>query len=49
VLLTAGLHRFDLRFVDRGGSEVLRLTWLVPGEKGFKAFPQEQLILPASN
>jgi lipoteichoic acid synthase len=45
-LLTAGVHRFDLRFVHRGGKEALRLNWLPPGAKEFVDFPQETLLLP---
>ena len=45
-LLTAGVHRLDLRFVDRGGDERLQLDWMPPGAKAFTAFPQQDLILP---
>ena len=45
-LLTAGPHRFDLRFVHRGGSQTLRLDWLPPGAKAFADFPEETLVLP---
>ena len=45
-LLTAGVHRFDLRFVDRGGGEHLELKWMPPGAKEFSVFPQHELILP---
>jgi hypothetical protein len=45
-LLTAGVHRFDLRFVHRDGKEALRLNWLPPGAKEFVDFPQQSLLLP---
>lgn len=47
-LLTAGVHRFDLRFVERGRTEFLHLKWLPPGAKAFTEFPQQTLILPAA-
>jgi len=46
VLLTAGIHRFDLRFVARDLPRVLQLKWMPPGSKALTAFPQEALILP---
>jgi lipoteichoic acid synthase len=45
-LLTAGVHRFDFRFVHRGGHDTLDLTWLPPGSKKFTIFPQQTLLLP---
>jgi lipoteichoic acid synthase len=48
-LLTAGVHRLDLRFVARDGSTRLDLKWLPPGEKAFVGFPQASLILPAGH
>jgi hypothetical protein len=45
-LLTAGLHRFDLRYVNRGGARALRLTWLPPGAKSFTSVPREVLVAP---
>ncbi len=47
-LLTAGPHRFDLRYADRGGSRVLRLRWLPPGATAFTALPADRLIAPQS-
>ena len=45
-LLTAGVHRLDLRFVAVDRSQQLELKWLPPGAKTFAPFPQESLILP---
>ena len=45
-LLSAGLHRFDLRYMDRGGPRELRLSWLPPGATKFQAFPAGSLVLP---
>jgi hypothetical protein len=47
-LLRAGIHRLDVRFVDRGGGERLQLRWLPPGAKQFAEFPQHELILPGT-
>jgi hypothetical protein len=47
--LRAGIHRFDLRFVERGGGEVLSLKWWPPGEKQFITFPEQLFIMPASS
>jgi hypothetical protein len=46
--LTAGVHRFDLRFAYRTGTEALRLRWLPPGAKGFVDFPEANLVRPHS-
>jgi lipoteichoic acid synthase len=48
-LLTAGLHRFDLRFVARNSRQRFELKWLRPGEKAFEPFPQQSLVLPQAN
>jgi hypothetical protein len=45
-LLTAGLHRFDLRFIERTGPQSLQLRWLPPGAKEFADFPQHLLVAP---
>ena len=44
--LTAGVHRFDLRYMDRGRNRVLELKWLPPGSKTFTPLPLQALILP---
>jgi hypothetical protein len=44
--LTAGMHRFDLRYMDRGRNRTLQLKWLPPGSKAFTLFPLETLVLP---
>ena len=44
--LTAGVHRFDLRYADRGSNRFLELKWLPPGAKAFTPFPHQALILP---
>jgi len=44
--MTAGVHRFDLRYADRGRNRLLELKWLPPGAKAFMPFPHETLILP---
>jgi hypothetical protein len=46
-LLTAGVHRVDLRYVHRGGTPVLRFRWMPPGAQKFEDFPAAQLLLPA--
>ena len=46
VFLTAGIHRFDLRYADRGANRFLQLKWLPPGDKAFKPFPHQTLMLP---
>jgi hypothetical protein len=48
-LLQKGLHRFDFRYVHRGGKEPLKLRWLPPGTKEFTDFPQQLLVRPAAN
>jgi lipoteichoic acid synthase len=45
-LLTAGTHRFDLRFVAPNRKAFFKLEWLRPGETRFTDFPQGALILP---
>jgi hypothetical protein len=45
-LLTAGTHRFDLRFVAPNRKAFFKLEWLRPGETRFTDFPQGSLILP---
>ena len=45
-LLTAGVHRLDLRLIDRGGKERLELKWMPPGTKQFSVFPERELMLP---
>jgi hypothetical protein len=45
-LLTAGLHRVDLRFVARTSQQRFELKWLRPGERLYEPFPQESLIAP---
>jgi Sulfatase len=45
-LLTAGLHRVDLRFVARNSRQHFELKWLRPGEKAFEPFPQPSMIRP---
>lgn len=45
-LLAAGVHRFDLRFIERRRTGFLHLKWLPPGAKAFTEFPQQTLILP---
>jgi len=44
--LAAGVHRFDLRYADRGRNRTLELKWLPPGARAFTPFPLESLILP---
>ena len=44
--LTAGVHRFDLRYMDRGRNRFLELKWLPPGSKTFTPLPLQALILP---
>jgi hypothetical protein len=44
--LTAGVHRFDLRYIDRGRNRILKLNWLPPGSKTFTPLPLQALILP---
>lgn len=44
--LPPGLHRFDLRYVDRDPRQILELKWLPPGLRMFEPFPQERLVLP---
>jgi hypothetical protein len=46
VLLTAGLHRLDLRYVYREQKRSLNLKWLPPGAKGFVPVPQDLFRLP---
>lgn len=45
-LLTAGLHRIDLRFVARNDQQRFELKWLRPGERAYEPFPQHALVAP---
>ena len=45
-LLTAGVHRLDLRYVNRSGSRALDVKWLPPGGRAFEAIPPDLLIVP---
>ena len=44
--LTAGVHRLDLRYMDRGRNRVLELKWLPPGARAFTPLPLRELIRP---
>ena len=46
VLLTAGTHRIDLRYIYRDQGRSLSLKWLLPGANGFAAVPQDLFRLP---
>ena len=46
VLLEAGMHRLDIRYVNRGSKGELNLKWLPPGEKEFVPFPEHALFRP---
>ena len=45
-LLTAGVHRFDVRYAADDDTQRLDLTWLPPGAKTFAPFPYAELLLP---
>lgn len=45
-LMTAGMHRLDLRYADGGGGRSFNLKWLPPGAKAFTPIPAEVLIAP---
>jgi hypothetical protein len=45
-LLTAGVHRFDLRFTQQGEKGILEIKWLPPGTREFVEFPQQRVFLP---
>ena len=46
-LLTAGVHRFDLRYIRQGSKGTLDLKWLPPGEKQFVPLSGGALIQAA--
>jgi lipoteichoic acid synthase len=46
VVLTAGTHRLDLRYVYRQEKRSLNLKWLTPRAQAFAPLPQELLRLP---
>ena len=45
-LLTAGLHRIDVRFSQVGEQGTLQLKWLPPGASAFVDLPREAILLP---
>jgi len=45
-LLTAGVHRLDLRFVQVGQKGALQLKWLPPGAREFADLPWQHVFLP---
>jgi hypothetical protein len=46
VLLSAGTHRLDLRYIYRDQKRSLSLKWLPPGAKGFVPVPPDLFRLP---
>jgi hypothetical protein len=46
VLLTAGLHRIDVRFLQVGEKGTLQLKWLPPGASAFVDVPRDVILQP---
>jgi len=46
VLLTAGLHRIDVRYLQVGEEGTLQLRWLPPGSRAFVDLPRDVILQP---